>query len=755
MLDSEISKIADAYTTVLKPKRLRKAIDNPVIVGLDSEYDGHGLISLQFSIKKSDGLIHTRIFYLNQPSLSSQEFTGLLKQFIRESNVPVPRTVYVVSHFSQSELKHLADLWSNVKVRVVNRSMFGELKHDDLTVKFIDLFAYYPTSLEVIGQLTGKQKMSLEGLDGLSGEYWKANMRLLHEKHPDIFEEYASRDSEIVTEAFNQLRSLILNEWGIDVLHTVSLAHLSAQIFTGAFLTKPVEPVKYEWTPFQTRKSSGEWTTRWRKTWVYSGSRDKRYFAMKAYWGGRREAFIQGLIKEPVEVWDVKSMYPTMSKLPLPVQTTRWSFIQGIENLDSILDGVGYAHCTFRFPEDTYAPSLPVYDSRLPKLIYPLEGESWCTTYELNLAVRLGAQINSLEAWVFYPTDEEKNHPLKAFMEHFYALKSKAKEGSLEYETVKLIMNSLIGKLAQRDGELTVEGYQGLLEALNYNWDEFSQALRSLELKSKIRSPVYTGELWAPEWASLITGASRAVISEIMNTSQALTGHTDSAIILKGSKIKCEATSLLEALGSKLEFKLEGDSAWIGRSALYSIIQNDRIVKVAHHGIPTDTHEDFARILQANLQAQAPIINQAQKTHLTTPKEALRKRIPLGAQTIKTYKINWAWDYKRALINPDINIWSTWTPTRAWLNLNEALKTLEAQKPRSQKWKPQAEKTKLTPEILNQAIKMIENGESIRQTAKQLGVSHPALIKALRKQSIRLCTEMFMVTGNFHLCSYE
>ncbi|MEM1515815.1 MAG: hypothetical protein QXH24_07225, partial [Candidatus Bathyarchaeia archaeon] len=52
------------------------------------------------------------------------------------------------------------------------------------------------------------------------------------------------------------------------------------------------------------------------------------------------------------------------------------------------------------------------------------------------------------------------------------------------------------------------------------------------------------------------------------------------------------------------------------------------------------------------------------------------------------------------LINPDINIWSTWTPTRAWLNLNEALKALEAQKPRSQKYKSETRKNKITIEIL-------------------------------------------------------
>jgi len=729
MLDSEISKIVDAYTTVLKPRKPRKPVE-ATIIGLDSEFDGDGLICYSLAIKV-DGRVISKVHYPGKPTLTSLEFATLISQFLRETGVEAQsKPVFLVSHFAQSELKHLEDLWSTLKIKVINRSMFGELGG----IRIIDSLGFFPVALEKIGEWVGLEKISLEGLDGYPEEYWKSNMRLLHEKHPQIFEEYARRDSEILVEAFSRLRNNILKEWGLDILHSYTIAHLSGEIFTTRFLTEPVEPVTEEWQPYQVRNTRGEWVTRWRKTKVYGGSKDKRYFAMRTYWGGRREAFIRGLVKEPIEVYDVKSMYPTCARTPLPLKNTEWHHITGVENLNSILDGIGYVHCEFQFPPEVYAPCLPVYDSRFPKLLYPLEGESWCTTYELELASRLGVKIKSLEAWVFHPTSQEGNHPLKQFIEGWFNMKSKFKEGSLEYETSKLIMNSLIGKLAQRDDELTVEGYQTLLETLNYNFEEFQKVLSNIEQRRKIRNPIETGSLWSPEWASLITGLGRALISELMNVGEALTGHTDSIMVLKGSKIQCKALETLTTLGSTLEKKLEAEAIWIGRSALYGIIRNGKIVKVAHHGYPTNTHEEFARILEANLKEQAPAINECHKTHLVTPKEALKKGLKLGEPTLKNTKITWDWDYKRMLQNlqnPEVNIWITHSNTRAWLNIHEALKNLEAQKPINQKYKPP--QRKLTEETLKEALHKIEGGESIRKVARELGVTHVALLKQLEK----------------------
>jgi response regulator of citrate/malate metabolism len=107
------------------------------------------------------------------------------------------------------------------------------------------------------------------------------------------------------------------------------------------------------------------------------------------------------------------------------------------------------------------------------------------------------------------------------------------------------------------------------------------------------------------------------------------------------------------------------------------------------------------------------------------------------------------------LQNPEANIWSTYSNTRAWLNIHEALRNLQAQKPTTQKYKSLERKPrKLTEETLKEAIHRIETGESIRKVARELGVTHVALLKQLEKH-LQACTEMHMVTGNLAFCSKQ
>ncbi|MDI6715310.1 MAG: DNA polymerase [Thermodesulfovibrio sp.] len=462
---------------------------------------------------------------------------------------------------------------------------------------------------------------------------------------------------------------------------------------------------------------------------------------MKCYWGGRREAFFRGLINSPVEIWDVKQMYPTMAKLPLPNKDTEWHFLEGSENLQNIIGGIGYVHCSFRFPETTEYPCLPVFDSRFSKLVFPLEGESWATTYELKLALKLGCEFRDVKAWVFYPTENERNHPLKQFMEYFTDLKNQNPEGSMFYETSKLLMNALIGKFCQRDPEYSIETYQNVLASLGYDYTQFQEIMKHLEYRQKFKNPINVGSSWSPEWSSLILGSSRAIISEIMNVSKAITGHTDSVIVFKGSKVKCEALDMLYRLSSDLEHKAyyDSDSFWICRSAVYSPLRNRVTIKPTHHGYPTDTHEDFGKIIEANLKAQKPVINECYKTHLTTPKEALRTGQRLSSQITKITKITWDWDYKRKLLNPHVNLWSEYSPSKPWKNVQEILQALNKLQPLNQKWKnskPQGRPLALTKEQQTEILKLRKKGVSIRETAQELNLSKDSVHRFLKTVSV-------------------
>jgi hypothetical protein len=744
MLDKTIEQLVGCYTQVLKPKRIKKPIGTPTIIALDTEFDDKGLISLCLAWQDQNGDIHSKIIYSNKPTIEIEELTETILDFCVENNIPVYKTVYLISHFAQSELQHIPDLWKKLKIRVIHKSMFGEydyqcsgqLETERLQLKIIDSFSHFLCGLDKIAKAIGSEKVSLEGIGSQPEVYWKQNMRELLKKYPEIFEKYARQDSEVLIKAWNERRKFFLKNFGLDILHDVTLAQTSQKLFTSKFLKNPVEPIKHEWTSHY-RKQGENWKLSWSRKWVYNGSRDKRYFAMKCYWGGRREAFYRGLINAPVEIWDVKQMYPTMAKLPLPNQNTEWVYLEGKENLDSTLDGIGFVYCKFKFPQETDYPCLPVYDSRFPKLVFPLKGESWATTYELKLATKMNCEISELKAWVFYPSKTEKNHPLKRFMEHFSNLKNQYPEGSMPYMTSKLLMNALIGKFCQRDPEYSFEFYQNLLSQLNYDYEAFREIMKSLAYRQKIKNPINVGSCWSPEWSSLILGSSRAIISEIMATSKAITGHTDSVIIFKGSKTECEATRLLKRLGSNLEHKNQYDSKqfWICRSAVYSPIRNGIHVKPTHHGYPTNHHECFGCIVKLNMKHGHTLCNQTFKTHLTTPKEALKTGAKLGSHTIKITNINWGWDYKRKLLKPKVNLWKEKSPTKPWRNIKEILQALNKTKPSNQKWKNTTQRgrpNKLTSNHISQIVKLRRQGLSIREIAQNLNLSKDSVHRLLR-----------------------
>jgi hypothetical protein len=64
-----------------------------------------------------------------------------------------------------------------------------------------------------------------------------------------------------------------------------------------------------------------------------------------------------------------------------------------IEELAGIDEAMTAALVQFRFPDGTVFPCLPVRASSGRGLVYPLEGESWCTGPEMVVAIGMGAEI--------------------------------------------------------------------------------------------------------------------------------------------------------------------------------------------------------------------------------------------------------------------------------------------------------------------------------------------------------------------------
>lgn len=122
------------------------------------------------------------------------------------------------------------------------------------------------------------------------------------------------------------------------------------------------------------------------------------YF-LGSYHGGRNESYLYGLIEKRLYDYDLPGAYPTaMSLLDYP----SWKDREVVVPMDLETFLGKYSHrlvrsytalkVKFRFSEKVRYPCLPVRVDKT-SIIFPLEGESFCTGLELLLAIRLGCEV--------------------------------------------------------------------------------------------------------------------------------------------------------------------------------------------------------------------------------------------------------------------------------------------------------------------------------------------------------------------------
>lgn len=139
------------------------------------------------------------------------------------------------------------------------------------------------------------------------------------------------------------------------------------------------------------------------------------YF-LGSYHGGRNESYLYGLIEKRLFDYDLPGAYPTaMSLLDYPSWKDRE--VVASMDLDSFLGK--YSHrlirsytalkVKFKFFEKVRYPCLPVRVDKT-SIIFPLEGESFCTGLELLLAIRLGCEIEILGGSIIPFLSQSKEH---------------------------------------------------------------------------------------------------------------------------------------------------------------------------------------------------------------------------------------------------------------------------------------------------------------------------------------------------------
>ena len=338
-------------------------------------------------------------------------------------------------------------------------------------------------------------------------------------------------------------------------------------------------------------------------------------FIARCYHGAQFTAFGRGSF-EDVYYYDINSLYPKAAmETPLNFSNTKLEKI----SVEQVEKGYcGFVGVRFRFPEKENYPSLPVLGlvNDFPKLVFPRQGLSYCTTEELLFALSKNVEVLGFMGYGWYPEEMDVSHDLGRFMQAIYDKKEeldmlKVKEGITREqknmrEYYKLLLNSLIGKFCQR----------------NRQW---------------LTAKEVAGSLFKPDFGALILSKSRAIINELVSKHKALYSDTDCVLTKKKLRTGTKIGQLKNELG-----KGKGTLLSV-RSKLYFVTKKDKLVKCAKHGFRQPSKQVFDSILR---KRHASYIEYS-VNRLTRLKEAYRRNRLPRRETSQTFRIMLADDGKR------------------------------------------------------------------------------------------------------------
>lgn len=635
---------AGDFFNVMKPLKRNRILRNYVDVAFDSEYqieyggwnEQKGVreikkstcISLQFALSQN---VKT-VYYPLKPKVTWRELLDYTLDFFRKHEIKVPATssgscnIYYVVFYGYAELSQVANfrdvetdiqLYSNKAVSVKRKIEVGDVKY---VVHLIDLRGFFKGSLAKLAKTVGAEKLEIEA-DGKDHRYWITRMLELYEKHPRIFERYALRDVEVTIKVWNKLKEEALKS-GLDPHVYRTLAGLAMAEFRLNYMKNYPCRHRTVYASYarknsedEIRKTGEEYKIRRKKRVVYDGDWNVRRFGCLSYAGGNNQAFVRGYMQNlHAKFYDFISLYITATMIqPLPNEFTRWKKLA----LRDVESHEGFAHVKFKFPENEKYPSLPIQLNILTKLMFPLEGESWCTLSELRQALKHNVKILDFKGYGFYPSENEINHDLKPYFDKLLTkknvLKTSGKKGT-EYAVVKAKLVDTVGKLMPRSKKYSYKKIGKFIKKM-----ETPKAFRKIA-KTKLGRQMYeyrgrVGSTWTPEWASLILGNARACADEVLHTPNAnpLFISTDGGVWDAEPHFNRDPPPLLKRMmrvGGGIHPEGEGDGSvdelWIARNRLYCTWHCGEVVKFARMGCAL-REEEFEIFIRESLRNGEPV----------------------------------------------------------------------------------------------------------------------------------------------------
>lgn len=313
---------------------------------------------------------------------------------------------------------------------------------------------------------------------------------------------------------------------------------------------------------------------------IFHDEQPVRALERDGYFGGQLEAYRIGEINERVYQYDVVSLYPSVMKNKLyPIKLEQWNVSRKLSPIPHSFDALStIAEVEIDSPVETFP-------TRIDDIVTYARGNGLVTLAgpELQYAIDRGyvKRIGAYATYAMAPIFTE-------YVAFFYELKEYyTKQGNrIKSNFVKLLLNSLYGKFAQRGGRWQYN--PGLMPLYDFGlfWEGnpfSSERKKCLSLWDVAFEWQVKGEVdnAAPSISAFVTSYARQkmrAIKSVCGVGNYFYMSTDSILINEtaNSRLEREGNVIGTGLG-QLKLEKTADSAWIGGLHWYRV--GDKLVE--------------------------------------------------------------------------------------------------------------------------------------------------------------------------------
>ena len=463
--------------------------------------------------------------------------------------------VYIVATnlgFDFTAIYYGSKHWEKFKIIMVGSRMVEVVyEHQRGKIVFIDSLNYAQFSVKVMGEILGIPKLEAPSCLGKIPK---------NKKEFNELAIYNKRDCEVtykfvkfLQEGFNKLGGTM----------KITVASTAMDTFRRKYLRFPLKKE----------------VARLEKPHL-------RELMFKGYYGGRTEVFKRGKISN-MKMYDINSLYPSVMLNDFPNPNYARHQYQPHKN---ILQFEGMSDVLLT-THDNYYPYLPV---RKEKLLFPNGTIRGVYTHTaLRKAIEQGYNVKKIYESLYY---KKTFYPFKDYVTDLYDLRLKYKKEKSPMEiVVKLLLNSLYGKFAQRKMN-DIEFFDlntasdDFLDA--FHNDEELQAVMTKDNKGFITTDRQCNQAFVfPMLSAYTTSYAQDRLFYFMEKYKAHYTDTDSIVT---NKTMPESNKLGDM---KVEYDI--NKGILVKPKMYMFETPNKII-VKMKGLPRATKEQFKDILLGN-----------------------------------------------------------------------------------------------------------------------------------------------------------